>query len=87
MLSNELKPCPFCGGEARILRVDIRPSKYGRAERVEIGCTVCDARIETNRQEFSVEQIYMNGERKIVPMGVLDGMGAVEQWNRRATNE
>lgn len=43
---TELKPCPFCGGEAEILVSDI-------ADRAVIYCRGCDAQIQIkpNKQE------------------------------------
>lgn len=84
---NDLKPCPFCGGEARIHNVEIIRSGAGMTERIEVGCTVCDAEIKSVRHEFTTEHITMNGFKMIVGTGVYDNMSAVEQWNRRASDE
>lgn len=37
-MMDELKPCPFCGGEAEF---DVRETKHG--EIIFVSCTMCDA--------------------------------------------
>ncbi len=37
--SATLKPCPFCGGEARVL-----PQQFSSIKGYSIDCTVCGAR-------------------------------------------
>ena len=43
----ELKPCPFCGGEAKVIR-------YGNGRQSSIvGCTECHCTLESNESEWN----------------------------------
>ena len=66
----ELKPCPFCGGEAEYKRTTI---KTGGAwcDAVNVRCTVCDAR--TGRVLYDARK-HPNGE---------EYEEVKEAWNRR----
>ena len=86
---SELKPCPFCGGEAVY-----RPAKYNAVSfedkgeffhqyRVELyaGCKRCHIRTETY-----VHNIAVN--REGVPYIEHNGYNKVaEMWNRRVSDE
>ena len=70
----ELKPCPFCGGEA-----ESRIIYEGKRETLKamfhyVRCSKCFA------QTFSFP--YKNTDRT----GVNPADEAIEAWNRRATN-
>ena len=74
-MSEELKPCPFCGGEAVIKAVN---RNYG----LTIWCQYlkCDARTEgycpdTNNEDATIDNIENCKNR------------ALEQWNRRVNDE
>ena len=70
----ELKPCPFCGGEAEYKRTVIK-TNGAWCDAVNVRCTNCDAR--TGRVLYDARK-HPNGEEYI----------EVEQaWNRRAENE
>lgn len=73
-----LKPCPFCGGEARIVEVDC----FNSVERMKIACKGCNATLEH-------EQLFYVYERRDNIGAVIDVVresvneSAVEAWNRR----
>ena len=78
----ELKPCPFCGGEAKFFikyhmeRGTTRGYKFG------IYCTKCD--ITTARTDYAIE-LKLNGNGEIET--TLDERPlAVEAWNRRVND-
>ena len=77
-MPNELKPCPFCGGEASIALVS---SGYGGGEftaSFKVGCSVCKIYFMGN-SAYRIENGY--------PRVVQDGYSDVKQkWNRRADN-
>lgn len=74
-MSEELKPCPFCGGEAKVKA----------AKKDYIGFTIwcackCGARTEgfcpdTNKEDDTMENIEECKKR------------AIEAWNRRVNDE
>lgn len=70
----ELKPCPFCGGEAEYKRTVIKTNRTW-CDAVFVRCAVCDAR--TNRVLFDGRK-HPNGEEYIE---------AEQAWNRRAEDE
>lgn len=69
-MSNDLKPCPFCGGEAEIIhKHDILNDDY----EVYIKCTECNSQTQTcNTTAISGEPLPPN------PLPYL-----VEIWNKR----
>lgn len=91
---GELKPCPFCGGEARIESSDGKLDKlyigysYDRKEIKgfshywNVHCGKCASSGYNYRQFFSVDE----NSGKIVLYE--DGRKkAIEAWNRRVTDE
>lgn len=73
-MSEELKPCPFCGGEVVVKAVN---KNYGLAIRCQ--CSKCNARTEeycpdTNKEDDTLENIEECKKR------------AIEAWNRRAND-
>lgn len=74
-MSEELKPCPFCGGEAVIKAVN---RNYGLT--IWCQCLKCDARtkgycLDTNNEDATIDNIENCKNR------------ALEQWNRRVNDE
>ena len=69
-----LKPCPFCGGNAKV-----RESKDSRSEEgyslSEVVCTKCGANVIG--KPFNFYQIEYDAEHP------QDVMSAVTKWNRR----
>jgi Lar family restriction alleviation protein len=55
---NELKPCPFCGGEASIsTNMDEDLWSHRTVKYVRVGCTECE--IETHAWPESVAEEYV----------------------------
>lgn len=73
-MSERLKPCPFCGGEA-IIKATVK--SYGFT--IWCACEKCNARTEgfcpdTNRENDTMENIEERKKR------------AIKEWNRRAND-
>ena len=73
-MREELKPCPYCGGEAVIKAVN---KNYGFT--IWCQCQKCGARTEgycpnTNNEDATIDNIENCKNR------------ALEQWNRRAND-
>lgn len=71
----ELKPCPFCGGEAAIRYQDVYMSKAVFAH-----CKVCKARI---MERYEGKHIRQDGTYNSISLEDAEKK-AVEAWNRRA---
>lgn len=82
-MQTELKPCPFCGGKAVIMSGEYHSDGW---EKMLIGCTRCDARLEAETQHLMIERENEYGQKVIVNTSIVISPGAVEQWNRRADN-
>ena len=76
MKATDLKPCPFCGGEAELFTA--RTENYGYWPcAVAVRCTVC----RTRTQSFSDENHVIGPEKiKITAEKYASAM-----WNRRFT--
>lgn len=67
---EELKPCPFCGGEARLKHG--KPYQQGKGKKSAfVQCRVCDAKTKT---VFDLAYQAWQDMDKF----------AIERWNRRA---
>ena len=80
MKTPELKPCPFCGGEAEIFEIEVN-SLF--EERMIVGCKVCRVQLEAERSQIQRVQIDRNGRRKYIPTGIYTKESAIQLWNRR----
>lgn len=78
MKEIELKPCPFCGGEA-----EVKKTKIYYDDAVQIHCTECN--VHTTALPFNCK-MYFDGKN-----GYMTEQTAIERtvkkWNRRADNE
>lgn len=78
----ELKPCPFCGGKAKLFVKCNTQRGITRGYLFGIHCTKCD--ITTQRTNYTIEfKLNDGGEIEVTkderPL-------AIEAWNRRADN-
>ena len=46
---DELKPCPFCGGKAKLIKRKLKTGFYARGGTYYVHCTRCLVRTETNK--------------------------------------
>lgn len=73
-----LNPCPFCGGEARLIAVTHNSSHDGVGFDFEICCTECDIQLPKRYKiEFYLDK---NGDIKFTKD---DRELAVSDWNMR----
>ena len=81
-MNEELKPCPFCGGQAMFSTIGHRSAQSAVVIMFQIKCTKC-------RTEFpkSYEcEMYMNQDGGICTRKD-ERLKAVTDWNRRANDE
>lgn len=67
-MSNELRSCPFCGGEAEALKFADLPFDYGCIAR----CKCCGLAMRESSSSFT-RSLLEEAEQKVI-----------ERWNRRA---
>ena len=78
MENRELKPCPFCGGEAKITKSGYGHSKDYYSADYRIGCERCG---------FDFKATSYFGVKDGVPFVSVDGYEQiVDKWNRRAND-
>lgn len=71
---TELKPCPFCGGEAKVKKAPWDRSEEGSSV-CEVYCTECHASIYGETFNFYQVKYDRNNPQ--------DKISAIEKWNRR----
>lgn len=78
-----LKPCPFCGGNAKFYTKSTTEKGFTKGWGFGIFCTKCDVR--TAKDNYKLE-LHLNeyGDLETV---TDERLLAVTTWNRRATNE
>ena len=78
----ELKPCPFCGGEARFYQTAVGTVDSNSAElRFQIRCKECGA-VAPGSYGGICFTLKLNGEMNVWRD---DRPTAVDAWNRRVT--
>ena len=82
MKEIELKPCPFCGGEAKIQKVSNYHDSYVSGFTFTIQCSKCLLQLPTT---FSVG-FLLSEKGDVIVAGAYDGVieDAKAIWNRRA---
>ena len=77
--NSELKPCPFCGGKAKITKSSWGHSSDYFSADYKIGCDGCG---------FYFKATSYFGVKDGVPFVSVDGYKEiVDKWNRRAADE
>lgn len=77
-MNIELKPCPFCGGEA-VARVSPNSRSEEGASFYEVRCKKCG--VHVTGKSFNFWVVKYNKEKP------QDLLSAVEEWNKRAYEE
>ena len=81
-MPNELKPCPFCGGEAAFFAKTFKERGISRGWGFGIFCTNCA--ITSPKTNYQVEITFnKSGEIEIT---TDERPLAIKEWNRRADN-
>jgi hypothetical protein len=70
----DIKPCPFCGGEAKVKKAPWDRSEEGSSV-CEVYCTECHASIYG--ETFNFYQVKYDSDNP------QDKISAIEKWNRR----
>lgn len=81
-MNNELKPCPFCGGEAHFIPTRQISTSIGVGFSYIIACSKCNC---TPMQKEKDLYIYLSKDGKIkIDSGSNIGMqNAIKDWNTR----
>lgn len=80
---NKLKPCPFCGGEAKFLINEFSVRLTPKGWEFGIYCPKCGVMFP--RTDYKIE-ITFSDDGEITPT-VDEREIAIEAWNRRANDE
>ena len=77
-MNFELKPCPFCGGEAELRKSPNSRSEEG-ASFYDVRCKKCG--VHVTGKSFNFWTVEYNAEKP------QDLLSAVNRWNKRAYEE
>lgn len=87
---NKLKPCPFCGGEAK-MKVFFESCDGRGDEFPEIRCCKCNARISMTLHELiEIDKKFgYHGGYRSQSKELMEGMHQLmmDKWNRRTTEQ
>lgn len=75
---EEIKPCPFCGGEARFRVSENRSAHFGVGFTFFVECTKCGAKYPKRYECL----FYMDGNGTINAR-TDERAQAIDDWNRR----
>ena len=75
---NEIKKCPFCGGEVRLAKMNHGLSCRGYEVKISILCDHCNLRFGNEISEYIVNE---NGQTETIKDGASK---LIERWNKRA---
>ena len=78
MERNELKPCPFCGGEAAL-----KDTKFWMSDAVYVVCTSCGASVQ---KKFANHTVYKDGKEMFITKEQAEHR-VFNAWNRRANDD
>lgn len=78
-MPNELKPCPFCGGEA-----EIKPNSIYTEKGLLIHCKKCNVHTITVLYECTYTQY--DGKANVYVTKQMAEERVTKMWNRRADN-
>ena len=78
---DELKQCPFCGGEAKLHMWDYVMSHRILTEEFYVRCETCKAEITGFKSKI---ELLDNGTMQVIRDGAKE---AAEAWNRRSDQE
>jgi len=73
-MSEQLKPCPFCGGKANVHTKGL-DERFGYADMVTVKCEVCNVSFAFMDDQNPKGGYALNGTAK---------PKAIAAWNRRA---
>ena len=83
---EELKPCPFCGGEAEFTTVSNNSTHIGVGCSYIIACSKCKCTPIQKSQNLNVF-LDKNGELKITEVSVVNKRNMINEWNTRTQND
>jgi len=69
-MSNELLPCPFCGGE-KIGKITVNPSLEPRHRRFKVYCIECQVRTQDHRTRKEAKEAWNQRSQQSAPAGYL----------------
>ena len=78
----ELKPCPFCGGKAKI-----KPNNIYGTPGLNVHCTTSGCHIHTMTIMYDCTYNQYGGEKNVFVTREMAETDLTRMWNRRVNNE
>lgn len=86
-INTKLRPCPFCGGEAKFeLSAAVKcQTERGNTKGWEFGICCTECSVKTPRTHYKLEvQLNDDGQISVIED---ERYKAIEAWNRRASDD